>query len=248
MIFNNISDLWNKYQSNPVIENIHESDTMWTGGPDWYWSVGESAVSAILRNLPSANINSINSVLDFGCGWGRVARQLKRAFPASDLLFCELNQPAAQFCADTFSGRVVQGDNLPKNVDLIWVGSVFTHISYEKMKPLLATLTAALSPNGILVATFHGRRAIEMAKRRPYIAAKKWEQIFSDYNQHGAGYASYDLESLGDYGVSLTSPSKVFQLSAEDLDVKLVGYQEAGWANHQDVAAWSKSSVAFPVG
>lgn len=216
---------------------------MWTKGKDWYWSVGESAIEAIFGHLAATRLNTIGSVLDFGCGWGRVARQLRRAFPDAKLYVCDLNEAAAGFCADTFDGHRVTGDNLPRGIDLIWVGSVFTHLARKPSREIFDTLIEALAPNGLLVATTHGRRAIEISKKTRYIKADKWENILHDYRRTGYGYASYDLEVLGDYGVSLSNLQSVFEFGEDNKDIMFAGFQEAGWANHQDVFAWTKRTI-----
>lgn len=230
------AEIWRAYKAAPLIRDLHPDDHMWNTGQAWYWSVGESGIDAILRALVGAPTKSVQCVLDFGCGFGRVGRHLRSAFPDATLYFCELNEAAAAFCASTFNGVPVRSDALPK-VDVIWVGSVFTHIDYAQTRSLFGTLCSALAPRGTLIATFHGRRAIEMAKDKPYVAADKWSRVLADFEATGAGFTSYAERT--DYGVSLTRMAAIAELGQAVENVRFVGYREAGWSNHQDVAAWS---------
>ncbi len=64
------------------------------------------------------------------------------------------------------------------------------------------------------------------------------------YNTTGAGYASYGREDLGDYGVSLTTAARIIELGMDRTELRLLSYQEAGWANHQDVVAWMRYPIS----
>jgi SAM-dependent methyltransferase len=219
---------------------------MWTTGSAWYKNVGEDAVRVICASLAAAKTREVRKVLDFGCAYGRVGRHLRCVFPEASLLFCDLNTEGAQFCADKFGGRNAPAEQLPSDLDLVWVGSVFTHIPYERALQLFNLLFSTLAPHGLLIATFHGRRAIFMHSKHPYIAHEKWEGILCAYRATGAGYASYALERLdylGDYGVSLTTAAAVISLAEQAPEARLISYHEAGWANHQDVAVWTRYGV-----
>jgi hypothetical protein len=244
MDFGDAAALWANYQARGVRQDLAPGDTMYTGGPKWYWSVGEGAARAVLSAAIAAKTPAIKTVMDFGCGWGRCARHLSALFPDADLLFCELNEPAAEFCARTFSGSVVRSDALPASIDAIWAGSVFTHIDLERARPLLSTLFDSLAPGGVLVATFNGRRAIALSKHQPYIGSGKWPKIMDSYETRGDGYASYDREDLGDYGVSLTKAARIAEICADRHDIRLLALHEGGWANHQDIAVWTRAPLA----
>jgi SAM-dependent methyltransferase len=240
-----VNSLWEAYRESRVSSEIHPADSMYNTGKDWYYSVGLSAIRAISSALVAGPTMEVGRIFDFGCGYGRVARHLCSAFPNSRLFFCDQHAEAAKFCATTFRGEVVGENDLPSNIDLLWVGSVFTHLDVDRSRILLQRLLQLLAINGILVATFHGRRVIEIAKRTPYIRGDRWSRILAGYEMVGSGYESYGREDLGDYGVSLMSAATIVSLAhASGIDYRLVSYQEAGWANHQDVAAWARQSLA----
>lgn len=235
-----VGQLWDAYKRRKPCNDIHPDDRMHSGEQAaWYWGVGESAVNVICTVLTAVRKSEITTVLDFGCGHGRVARHLRAFFPDARLLFCERIPGAAEFCAERFSGRVSSEDDLPEGIDLIWVGSVFTHIDAAAMQALFDKLAASLSHHGVLVATFHGRKAVIMNRdaTQRYINDEKWSRILSDCERTGLGYEDYDNQP--GYGVSLTSAARAIKLSENNPRMRLVTYVEAGWAEHQDVAAWA---------
>jgi SAM-dependent methyltransferase len=239
-----IGTAWDNYKKSGIIETIHEQDLMYNTGKEWYWPVGESAMHIVASLLIAAPNKKVNRILDFGCGFGRCARHFRAFFPNAELYFCELNKTAAEFCSKTFSGEVVSLEKLPKDIDVIWLGSVFTHIDIIKTKLLFDILVASLANLGVFVATTNGRRAIQMNSKNPYISANRWADILAGYNATGAGYASYGRDDLGDYGVSLTDAARMIELGMNCPELRLLSYQEAAFANHQDAIAWTRYPIA----
>lgn len=239
--------LWTAYRGRLVDMTIDPSDHMFTsnqGSIAAYNFCGESAIRAIFTVLAQAPTDTVWRVLDFGCGAGRVARHLRAFLPNADLYFSDIDADRTAFCAKQFQGTAVNADrdfsklSLPKDIDLIWVGSLFTHIDYVRMQLLFDVLISSLRRQGVLIATFHGRRAKEVGKM---ISPQKWQRIVADYEAHGVGYEGYDRSADDDVGVSLTSPEKVLSLGSLNRSVIPVMFQDTGWAGIQDVAAWTKS-------
>jgi len=233
--------MWAEYRRGHIIPTVHPDDHMFLSNPrlDQYDMVGESAVRAIYSVLAAAPTEAVWRVLDFGCGHGRVARHLRAFFPTAEMWFADSKPSCFNFCAETFRGTAIESPadfdelELPTGLDLIWVGSVFTHVDLGRMVALHGKLLDALGPGGVLVATFHGRRMYEITKSQ-----ERWRELIREYEESGVAYQSYDREDLGDWGMSLTSVSSVIGLCRDDS--RLVGYVETGWANLQDVAAWTR--------
>jgi SAM-dependent methyltransferase len=237
-----LTALWGEYRSRGIDPTVHPDDHMFRSNPalDQYDTVGESAIRAIFSVLAAAPKDAVWRVLDFGCGHGRVARHLRAFFPAAEMWFADSDPSCIDFCAQTFNGTPIRSPadftdlELPSGLDLIWVGSVFTHIDLERMKILHGKLFDALGPGGLLVATFHGRRWHEITRHQ-----EQWAPMTRDYETTGMAYQSYGREDLGDWGVSLSSVETVIGLGRRE-DAQLIGYTETGWANLQDVAAWMR--------
>lgn len=237
---------WRAYKERGVSDLRHQNDRMWNTGAAWYDVVGEDAIRIICVSLAAARTRDVRNVLDFGCGYGRVARHLRSFFPDEALYVCDLNAEGVRFCAETFSAREVAENDLPVGLDVIWVGSVFTHLPFERGAHLFDVLFGALASHGVLIATFNGRRATVMHQRTPYIAQAKWDEVLRGYDETGAGFVSYglaDLAHLGEYGISLTSPAKILSLTERASDARVLSFYEGGWANHQDVAVWTRDNV-----
>jgi SAM-dependent methyltransferase len=252
-----LTSLWTTYRQTPINMTIDPSDNMFsTDGAksenqrrlEYTW-VGESGAKVVFATLASALTEDVKRILDFASGAGRGARHLRAMFPDAQMYFSDIDPLRAEFCARQFGGEAIVSDrdfsrlNLPRNLDLIWVGSLFTHVSYPRMEVLFDSLWGALKPKGTLIATFHGRHIIAQHPKMTFIKQESWDRILKQYHAAGVGYESYGLENLGDIGVSLISVERVVALGGRHADARLVSYSEVGWAGLQDVAAWSKTEI-----
>jgi SAM-dependent methyltransferase len=250
--FDSVARIRAAYDSASVSRTLAPDDHMWNTGPDWYWTVGESGLDAVLHALSLAPTPRVSRILDLPCGHGRVARHLRRAFPDAEMVYCDLDSAAVEFCAKTFEGRGIVSRpeltevELPGEFDVIWMGSLFTHVDEPRTKRWLAYLARHLSQVGVLVATFHGMWAIEVQTRVPMIDPYAWEVILREYRARGYGYASYADFDLGDYGISLATPSRLLAIATSTPGVRIIMYQERGWADNHDVLALTREPRTRP--
>jgi SAM-dependent methyltransferase len=100
------------------------------------------------------------TVLDFGCGWGRLTRFLARDVAPARLYGCDPSRDILDVCRITrVPATLARSDHRPDRVpfdvrfDLAFAFSVFTHLSEPAHEACLRALHAALRPGGILVAT-----------------------------------------------------------------------------------------------
>src|ERR1700712_3297373 len=114
------------------VDHMYEPDK--EGAELHYFKIGVEAISIIEKTLNSCK-NEPTSILDFGCGYGRVLRFLVNQFPKAEIVACELENKYINYCGETFDVKTFQSSpdigTLPTNrqYDLIWAGSVFTHLS-----------------------------------------------------------------------------------------------------------------------
>lgn len=246
MDFAAVSRIYSAYKERGVISTVSEYDTMWSGGPDFYDSVGESGLIAVLRGLASSWQSQTQRVLDLPCGYGRVARHLKAAFPEADLFFCDLERGAVDFCTRTFGGTGIYSvpeltlAGVPRDLDVIWIGSLFTHLDEDRTARWLGYLASCLAEHGILVATFHGLYT-RHSQPVPLIDDDSWRKVIADYDRLGYGYSRYTEHDMGDYGVSLSRPSKLMDMAAEIRGTRVVSYTERGWADNHDVLVLTRN-------
>src|SRR5918999_3029855 len=243
-----VGTLWSAYLNRPIDRTKHPDDGM-TLKPEAYWTSGKSAARVICEALAASPTQEVRRILDYGCGYGRVGRHIRALFPDAELFFSDL--AGADFCAEQFKGKAVPAAvdftalDLPADMDLIWVGSVFTHVTWARMQILFDKLFDALAVNGVLVLTQHGRRCIELADQGEicYVGGGRWDKVVAEYRQTGVGYQDYVRPDTEQWGVSLITPAKNFELGARYPNARMTYFSEARWGQHQDVAAWCKLPV-----
>lgn len=214
--------------------------------PVHYWHVGESGAKVVWSTLGFADIEHVNSILDFGCGHGRVARHLRALFPGARMTFADVDRSGAEFCAAQFGGDALvtpkDFDKLavPGDQDLIWLGSVFTHIDYVRMGLLFEKLFRALSPKGVLIGTFRGEQMYRTYLANPDVAARD-AVLLRDYERTGIAYKRYPGWA-DDWGLSLVKPQHLIELGQRVPGARMIAYAEVGWASAHDVIAWTNTA------
>ncbi len=234
-----------------VSTTIADGDSMFAGNNvEHYLSVSRDALRAVLAALHVTGRPEPRRLLDFGCGYGRVLRSLRAAFPAAELIACDPDPVALASCAEAFGARAVPGapdvDDIEQvtGVDLLWCGSVLTHLDAPHWGPLLRYFSRALAPGGVAVVTTHGRRmAMRAESGKDYgLDARATDRVLAAYKACGFGYNDY--AGNDGYGISLSSPGWAVQRALETPDLRLAGYDEAAWDLHQDVMVLVKDSNA----
>lgn len=227
-----------------VIDEIDPWDEMFTGNTRHYFETGRSALAVISTALQRAGRETCRSILDLPCGHGRVMRHLRSAFPDATIDACDLDRAAVDFCARTFgargtySSRRIEDVAIPGRFDLIWCGSLLTHLARPWWGEFLSWFAGHLAPGGMLVFTTHGQFSADLIKQGTCtygIEAGYIPGLLEAYENEGFGYAPYP--QTPDYGISLSSTPWVLQQIREHSGLGLVLLEEKGWADHHDVYA-----------
>jgi trans-aconitate methyltransferase len=216
---------------------------MFAGNPEHYFSCGESALRVLLEAIELSGTATPARILDFGAGAGRVTRWLKAAFPASSISCCDLREGDMEFLrvlcgADTWTiGADLDALTIPGQYDLIWVGSVITHLSESKTRKLIGRLVSSCDPGGLLVLSFHGQFAVERHEGTAfkYIDDDGWKDIKRGYADGGYGYADY--KGQHGYGISVCTPEWMSALVSGLPGSRLVFLKPRVWDGHHDVVA-----------
>jgi SAM-dependent methyltransferase len=228
---------------------ISPADVMFAGSIEHYLSCGASALNAIAALLQLAQSNVPRRILDFGAGAGRVTRWLRAVFPDAELEACDVREADVAFCREHFgvtawaSSTEIGALSAPHTYDLIWAGSVLTHIAAEDAKRVLRRWVDWTNPGGLTISTTHGRAAVEFAAsgRVTYFnEPERWQRVLEGYEAAGYGYEDYADWPWPGYGVSLTSLEWIARVVESWPDVRLVAVCERGWDQHQDVVALQK--------
>jgi SAM-dependent methyltransferase len=224
-----------------VETRISAGDGMYTGDGAHYYKVGLSAIRSIDQAIDAADLGSVKRILDLPCGHGRVLRFMVRRFPQAEITASDLDRKGVDFCGSVFGTEAVYSEpNLGQfalggQFDLIWCGSLVTHLNDTGIRVLLAFFARHLLPEGLLIFTAHGERVIQLMRDREFeygIAAESSAPIIDAYRKEGFGFADYPGASA--YGISLTSPEWIGRAAAE-VGLGEVYFRARGWDDHQDV-------------
>ena len=172
-------------------------------------------------------------------------RLLKVAFPQSEFTVADLSRDAVDFCAANFDAKAVYSTpspdqiNLTRTFDLVWCGSLLTHLSADRWPGFLEFFCERLNPGGLAVFTTHGLVTADWLGTGRYLYGlqppEEAEQLLIEYQATGFGYADYGPE--GDYGISLSSTAWVCERLTQVTGWRLVAYFPRAWDSHQDVWA-----------
>jgi SAM-dependent methyltransferase len=242
LVSNNLLDKEERDLLSKANSNIYYKDTMYTGNGKHYFETGLGAIRCINEVIDKGRIDDIETILDLPCGYGRVLRFLVSRFPNTEIVACDLEREAVDFCAKTFNaiGAYSYNDfnklSLGKKFNLIWVGSLITHLEARAIRDFLDFCDRHLSSQGIVIFTTHGEyitKIINELYESFGIRAEDALSLSRDYAQHGYAYIDYP-ESTG-YGLSITSYEWICSQLSKIAGWQLIYFKERGWDNLQDV-------------
>jgi SAM-dependent methyltransferase len=227
-----------------VETTISPRDGMYRGDAQHYFRVGLSAIRCIDEALGAAIIEneSVRHILDLPSGYGRVLRFLVARFPHAQVTAGEIEPQAVDFCVRTFGARPLYSSrdfatlSLERPADLIWCGSLVTHLDAQRIVDLISFLQRQLSPGGLLVVTTHGDFVARRMLDEPGfygLDRRAVSVLTATYRDRGYGYLDYPSQS--GYGVSLTSPRWIRVRAREVGGLHEVYFNARGWDGHQDV-------------
>jgi SAM-dependent methyltransferase len=182
-------------------------------------------------------------ILDWGCGCGRLALQLRRQWPTAKVHACDLDREAVDWCArnvadvDAFACDPEPPLRLSADsVDLVIGSSVMTHLGRSNQEVWLDEVHRVLRPGGIAALSTHGD-----------FAASFFGSTFSE-KVATEGLVDVDPEdSLEDalppgYYRSVFQ-SRAYTIAAFTTKLRLCDYLVAGLGGYQDLVVLQKSAV-----
>ncbi len=134
----------------------HAANGVWYVGRHLHWgfrylSLLESVVSEVEKLDPQ-------SVLDFGCGDGRLLSELASRVPVSKLWGVDVDERSLRFAGGfNDEAKVLFARSLKelrgKRFDVIVASEVMEHIPPEECSPIVSALGELVSPSGAVVVT-----------------------------------------------------------------------------------------------
>lgn len=221
-----------------------------------YFEVGEDALRLIIAALVAAGRPMPKRILDFPSGSGRVTRHLRAFCPDADIWASDIHSDHLSFCAERFGVRTKTSHadltmvGFDCEFDLIFCGSLLTHLTESDTQAALSLIARSLSPTGIALVTFHGRHSSHVQRHR-------WKYLDDDLFRiaektaagSGFGFVQYPGEErarLGTserYGISLIKPRWLIAQLEANPAVRILGYAERAWDDHQDVVTFGRPGV-----
>jgi SAM-dependent methyltransferase len=159
------------------------------------------------------------SILDYGCGWGRLIRLLYKYAPYTNIYGVDPWGESIRVCQQHgVKGNFAVSEYVPQSLpferqfDLIFAFSVFTHLSEKTARTVLTTLRNYISPDGLLVITirpkeywgFHKQGALESEMRKMHE-----EYGFAFTPHHNLPPINGDI-TYGDTSMTLAYISRTF--------------------------------------
>lgn len=144
----------------------------------------------VLQSCQQQGIDSIKTLLDFGCGWGRFTRLFVRDVEEAGLIgidpwgealqMCREHMPYAAFVRSQFNPPLAFRDEL---FDVVFANSIFSHLSEVNALAWIKEISRILRPGGLLVATTHSKHWL--AKVKEFQSGEKpcesdWHRGFRD--------------------------------------------------------------------
>jgi SAM-dependent methyltransferase len=226
---------------------IHRNDLMFNGGPEHYLSSGISAMRCIRAAMDVVGVDweGLSRILDLPCGYGRVLRLLRQACPQAEVTACEIDVEAVRFCEREF-GALPAASEIPISrvvlngkFDLIWCGSLLTHVDEPAALEFLRFFRDRLRNGGLCLFTAHGRIPTDWMRSGKVTYGLSDEARANILSEYDAGnYAYADYPHAKNYGISAACPERMRALSAQVSGWRECLFLDHGWDECQDVYAY----------
>ena len=230
---------------------VHRNDTMFQYGDpkaaESYTQVGKNVVQILEEAIEfcDRSWSELGKVLEVGCNYGRITRQLITKVEPAGVYGCDILQEGPNFCAKEFKVNALPptySEGFPKepSFDLVFLISVFTHLSNAVIATLLMEIDKSMKPGGILMFTAHG--PISAAKIEIYgpLWVDKHEEIRDALDDSGSYFKEYSY-GTDKLGMSWHTEDRMLNLVRETCPtLQLKNYGPARLDNHQDVYVFQK--------
>jgi SAM-dependent methyltransferase len=167
---------------------------------------------------------SLRDVLEVGCGYGRIVRELRKRLPEANIFVSDVIDAAARFTAAEFGAH--------KMPTLEHAGPEFDG---------RFDLAAVLKPGGVVVMTVHGQGSADTCERYQQYWLDK-ARLLEALARDGYYYERYPYY-YDDYGLTWFTRPTFEQLVAEATpQLTAVAYHALDLDAHQDVFVYRKDA------
>lgn len=221
--------------------------------PDLYFFHGKSAMRLLLGTLSLLGRDpaNVSSILDFACGHGRVTRYFRSCFPGASVVASDIDKAGVDFCAATFgavphvsTNKDIEAIDFGRHFDLIWVGSLLTHVDIPDWHRFMTLWQRSLNPGGLLVFTYASTYVRYLAQGGEFknLDQPALARAVSAFDSSGFGYLPY--APGGSFGQTFATEQWVSNFLAQYPALRGVLHFERGWGARQNVVAATRDKVA----
>lgn len=142
------------------------------------------------------------TILDYGCGWGRIIRLMYRFSPPEEIYGVDPWELAIEICRRTrVLGNLAGCDYVPRELafsgvtfDLVYAFSVFTHLSEKTARAVTSVVRRRIHENGLFVLTV---RPVEYwAVHASYPPGTSAQVMRTRHLEHGFSFIPHNREPL----------------------------------------------------
>jgi SAM-dependent methyltransferase len=230
-----------------INQSAPERDPTFAGDANSYLAISRAAVQAIVPALAAATIAQPAAILDVPCGYGRVTRALRAAWPEAELVAADQSTSAVAFCVEQFAAEGWELSDYPtlggnerqaQRFDLIWSASLLSSIDPEHLGELLSSLLSLLRPGGVLVAAYHGR---DSARRFGEHPNPELRSLARSVPSRGVGFQP--RRESATLGTTAMTPDWLLSHLTNRRDAMVLSVIERGWADHLDVVGVARRDI-----
>ena len=212
-------------------------------------------IRAVL-GLIGRDLASYESVLDFGCGCGRILLHLERLADTAAVHGCDIDArairwdrehlPWARFEVNTPDPPLPYDD---ATFDLVYNHSVFTHLDEEHQDRWLAELRRVTRPGAAVLLTVHGEKPLADFEEGSRNAGGDPSPVRTDVETKGIAFIQHDSFTggpLGDaYHSTFHAPWYVLEHWSRFFTVK--AYVPRGSLGFQDFVLLERPPAGVPI-
>ncbi|MCX7736724.1 MAG: methyltransferase domain-containing protein [Candidatus Kapabacteria bacterium] len=145
----------------PPIHFIYE--TFGRTSYELFFESGKQAAKSIKEIYRSLSDNPSPTILEWGCGIGRIITHIKDEFPDSKIFGSDVDSKMIEWCKKVYKNIIfIKNDYHPPfsfsddYFDFVYAASVFTHLTEIYQKEWLEEILRILKPGGYFLFTVHG--------------------------------------------------------------------------------------------
>jgi cyclopropane fatty-acyl-phospholipid synthase-like methyltransferase len=180
------------------------------------------------------------SLLEFASGYGCVTRHLVKKLSNVEITACDIHPEAMEFIQKRMKTNTVLSHSIPeeasfpRNYDIIFALSFFSHMPHSTWGRWLRKLYTSLNTNGYLIFTTHGLGSLQFFGNPKMPNNGFW---FSPIGEQK------DI-NVNEYGSTVVTPEFVIREIFQQTQAPLFLYKPSFWWQHQDLYILFKPSIS----